>query len=299
MMAPETGWLPDFLTPRPTGPFTEFGTELAVVAATPWRKVRADLEIAYADEPLPAALRGRPTAIRDRVVAALADYHRHCIEPFWPRIRSVLEADIAYRARRLAEAGARGLFDELDWRVRWDDGHILIDRLRDLDYRIEIDGRGLPLVPSLFVRGAVTYISATEPPVVVYPARGRGAVWDTAPPLVDDAVAELIGAAAGPAAHPAARAGDDDRSRPPARGHVQRGEPAPAGVARGAAGEPDARRPVGAVPAQRTGRRARRRLTEFAGGLGLEPRLHGSKGRRAADYPIPHRPAQRTGGRGL
>ncbi len=25
-----------------------------------------------------------------------------------------------------------------------------------------------------------------------------------------------------------------------------------------------------------------------AGGLGLEPRLHGSKGRRAADYPIPH-----------
>jgi hypothetical protein len=26
----------------------------------------------------------------------------------------------------------------------------------------------------------------------------------------------------------------------------------------------------------------------LAGGLGLEPRLHGSKGRRAADYPIPH-----------
>jgi hypothetical protein len=25
-----------------------------------------------------------------------------------------------------------------------------------------------------------------------------------------------------------------------------------------------------------------------AGGLGLEPRLHGTKGRRAADYPIPH-----------
>src|SRR5215204_4660908 len=31
----------------------------------------------------------------------------------------------------------------------------------------------------------------------------------------------------------------------------------------------------------------------MAGGLGLEPRLHGSKGRRAADYPIPH-PRRRT-----
>src|SRR6476469_9303442 len=31
-----------------------------------------------------------------------------------------------------------------------------------------------------------------------------------------------------------------------------------------------------------------RRRMLCAGGLGLEPRLHGSKGRRAADYPIPH-----------
>ncbi|CCG01713.1 protein of unknown function [Blastococcus saxobsidens DD2] len=31
-----------------------------------------------------------------------------------------------------------------------------------------------------------------------------------------------------------------------------------------------------------------RRRRRAAGGLGLEPRLPGSKGRRAADYPIPH-----------
>lgn len=194
MMAPDSGWLPDFLTPRPAGPFGEFETELRAVAQTPWRTVRADLETAYGDEPLPAALRGSPTALRDRIVAALAEYHRHCIEPFWPRIRAVLQADIAYRARRLADAGARGLFDELDWRVRWDDGLIFIEQLKGLDHRIEIDGRGLPLVPSVFVRGAVTLISPTEPPVVAYPARGRGAVWDTAPPPVDAAVADLLGA---------------------------------------------------------------------------------------------------------
>ena len=35
--------------------------------------------------------------------------------------------------------------------------------------------------------------------------------------------------------------------------------------------------------------------TNSAGRLGLEPRLHGSKGRRAADYPISHRTPNETG----
>src|SRR6185312_10279676 len=117
LVAPRSGWLPDFLTPRPTGPFTEFAAELETVAATPWRKVRADLDIAYRGRALPTVLRGRPTAVRDRIAAALADYHRSCIEPHWPRIRAVLDGDIAYRARRLADAGARGLFGDLDARV--------------------------------------------------------------------------------------------------------------------------------------------------------------------------------------
>src|SRR3954468_15052053 len=40
-----------------------------------------------------------------------------------------------------------------------------------------------------------------------------------------------------------------------------------------------------------------RRRMLCAGGLGLEPRLHGSKGRRAADYPIPTPPPRHGGPR--
>jgi hypothetical protein len=41
--------------------------------------------------------------------------------------------------------------------------------------------------------------------------------------------------------------------------------------------------------------RSGRLIRPTAGGLGLEPRLQGSKGLRAADYPIPHPgPAQPT-----
>jgi DNA-binding transcriptional ArsR family regulator len=192
LVAPRTGWLPDFLTPRPTSPITEFAAELAAVAATPWRKVRADLEAAYHGAELPPVLRGRPSAVRARIVAALADYHRLCIEPSWPRMRAVLDGDIAYRSRRLADGGARELFGDLDARVHWDDGHLMLQQPGDA-YHVEIDGRGLPLVPSLFAPGAFSYVSAAEPPVVVYPARGRAAVWETTAPPPAAALVELLG----------------------------------------------------------------------------------------------------------
>jgi len=188
-------WLPDFLTPRPATPLTEFAAELAIVRATPAQRVADGLLATYDGAPVPAVLRGHPDAVLSRIVAALAGYWQACLEPWWPRIRAVLEADIVYRSRQLALGGARALFADLDWRVHWRDGVLYIDRLPGLDYVIDIDGRGLPLVPSLFCRGAITYISADEPPLITYPARGRATVWESADAASDAALVELLGAA--------------------------------------------------------------------------------------------------------
>jgi hypothetical protein len=49
-----------------------------------------------------------------------------------------------------------------------------------------------------------------------------------------------------------------------------------------------------ASPAEAGERSPRSHLSHAAGGLGLEPRLQGSKGLRAADYPIPHGRGQPT-----
>jgi biotin operon repressor len=186
-------WVPDFLTPRPATPLTEFAAELAIVGATPAQRVADGLLTAYDGAPLPAVLGGRPDVVLARMVAALAEYWQACLEPWWPRIRAVLEADIVYRSRQLALGGARALFADLDSRVRWADGVLYVDRLPGVDYVIDIDGRGLPLVPSLFCRGAITYISAEEPPLITYPARGRATVWQTADVATDAALAELLG----------------------------------------------------------------------------------------------------------
>lgn len=188
------GWVPDFLTPRPGTPLTDFARELDTVRATAPKRVRADLLATYADAPLPDVLTGRPSAVLQRMCDALAEYWDACLLPHWPRIHAVLEADVVYRSRQLALGGARGLFGDLDGRVRWDDGNLYLDRMRDQFFHVEVDGRGLRLVPSLFCRGAVTYIDPSEPPLIMYPARGRATVWETVPEQGADALVALVGA---------------------------------------------------------------------------------------------------------
>jgi hypothetical protein len=92
-------------------------------------------------------------------------------------MRALLEADVAYRGRTLALGGAQALFTDLDDRVTWQTGKLRV-RLRPeaLDQVIAVAGRGLVLAPCLFVRGAITMIDASGPPLLVYPARGRAAL---------------------------------------------------------------------------------------------------------------------------
>ncbi|MBN9620145.1 MAG: transcriptional regulator, partial [Actinobacteria bacterium] len=101
VVAPSWG-IPDFLTPRPSSPVATFEEELAELAAVPVRAVRPGIVAAYRDRPVPAVLTGRPSAVLARVVGALADYWQACVLPSWPRMGAVLEADIVFRARKLA-----------------------------------------------------------------------------------------------------------------------------------------------------------------------------------------------------
>ncbi|MGB6069819.1 MAG: helix-turn-helix domain-containing protein [Rhodococcus sp. (in: high G+C Gram-positive bacteria)] len=58
---------------------------------------------------------------------------------------------------------------------------------------VDVDGRGLPLIPSVFVHGAITQTSATRAPSLVYPARGRGAVWNVARTAPNRTLSNLLG----------------------------------------------------------------------------------------------------------
>lgn len=194
---------PDFLTPRPTTVWPDFQDELAALVATPAAAVRPDLERAFLphDRVVPAPLAygfEDPAGLLGRIADALAEYWDRCLAPaWWPRARSVLQADLVYRARMLAEGGADALFADLAHRLHWRDGELSIRWERPLALprdEIDVDGRGLVLVPTCFARGASTYIDPGETPVITYPARGRATMAENLhPPPAGPALARLLG----------------------------------------------------------------------------------------------------------
>ncbi|MFB9836426.1 hypothetical protein [Actinoallomurus acaciae] len=102
-------------------------------------------------------------------------------------MRGVLKADMLYRARQLTRGGARPLFTDLHPAMRW-----RLD-VPAIDYRIDVTGHGLCLMPCLFVRSTVPPISADEPPSPACPARGTATLWETEPPTGGEAIVALIG----------------------------------------------------------------------------------------------------------
>jgi DNA-binding transcriptional ArsR family regulator len=188
----ESLWTPDFLTPQPYSPLGKIGDQLSALTDTPSAVVRADLAEIHPTT-LPPALRGRPATVLRRVLAALRDYWDACFEPYWARMRTVLEADVVYRGRVMATAGLAAMFADIDPHVHLD-GTIVQIRLRsDLSYRASTAGRGLTLTPSLFSRRGSTPISPDEPPHLGYPARGLGTLWQTPTTAPPTALTDLIG----------------------------------------------------------------------------------------------------------
>ncbi|SEL53409.1 ArsR/SmtB family transcription factor [Streptacidiphilus jiangxiensis] len=197
--------IPDFLTPNPTQFAPAFEAELALVRRTPPARVRHDLVLAHAPDPLPAALaaagtgagatenEGHVAALRDAVCDLLQQYWELAVAPGWPQIRLVVEADMTYRARRLATGGARLLFADMHPNLRWDDGVLHISQMISR-HRVAAAGRGLLLMPSVFAHKPAPPVSPDEAPSLVYPCRGTATLWAPTPPPAAEALVSLLGA---------------------------------------------------------------------------------------------------------
>jgi hypothetical protein len=194
-LLPEDRYTPDFVSPPPHGPLAGIEEELATVAATPPGVVRAEIERAYRNRPIPAALQpllDEPAS----AIPALADlaraYFDRALAPHWPRIRAVVEGDVLHRARRLADGGALHGFADIDPSVRWSDGVLEIDKRAEQD--VDLADRGLLFVPSVFGWPRVVIVTAPPwQPTIIYPARGAGALWEPAGGSASGALAALVG----------------------------------------------------------------------------------------------------------
>jgi DNA-binding transcriptional ArsR family regulator len=193
-LVPPRGYSPDFLTPPPASPVGDIAEDLATLRATKAADVRREMTVFARTHPRVAApWIEQPRREVTRLVATLSEYWTRAVEPSWPRIGALLEADIARRAGRLAQAGPRAVLADIHPAVRWRDGALTVDI--PFTRTVELGGRGLVLMPSAFAweRPAVI-IDAPWQPTVVYPARGVATLWDEGDAVTPEGLARVVGA---------------------------------------------------------------------------------------------------------
>ncbi|WP_328469662.1 ArsR/SmtB family transcription factor [Streptomyces sp. NBC_00448] len=201
LLTPGNGHGPDFLHPVPAVPLAALEDETAAIRATDPEVARQQIARALAQTPGARDSRRGRAMLADPAgtVRQLAGQYEHVwsalLAPHWPRLRAVLEADVAYHARRLADGGMQRLFTGLHPLLNWSEGALSVGGGVPEKERLPSPSGGLVLVPSVFFWPEAS--SAFDPPwqpTVVYPARGVGGLWARTGPSASDALVRLLGA---------------------------------------------------------------------------------------------------------
>ncbi|WP_132421859.1 ArsR/SmtB family transcription factor [Pseudonocardia endophytica] len=186
---------PQFLVPAPHDAATTLDEDLATVRRTTADQVRASLCRVFGDD-LPdsaAQLAARPAEGLHAIAAELRRAHDRLVAPHWSRIRAVLDADVAYRARQLASGGLERLLADLHPELGFADGRLVL-RTASRDREVNRVPGGLVLMPvvlgsqHVLIKG-----NSTTRTTVRYPARGVGALWTAGTRPAPGRVVRLLG----------------------------------------------------------------------------------------------------------
>src|SRR5580693_7849725 len=136
-----------------TGPAVTLEQGVQALLAVPREHLLVEIEFTDRRHKLPAAVwAAAETAgqARLQLAAAAVAAHQALVEPYWTRIHACLHAEHMARLRTLATGGPDRLLASLQspW-VRWRPP--VLEVLVPADYDVPLNGRGIALVPSVFV----------------------------------------------------------------------------------------------------------------------------------------------------
>jgi DNA-binding transcriptional ArsR family regulator len=175
--------VPRFL--RPNVGLHTLDEELERLLSTPRQVLRADLEYVGRHRPLPRWTRdladGDRTAA-DRLAAAVRDYHRVAVAPYWRALASALAADRAARNRQLGDGGIEEVLHSLGPRMRWRAPVLEVQTRAETEYDYHLGGRGLVLAPGAFCSYVPCDPDEEQPTLYYEVAPGTGRHPLLAPP---------------------------------------------------------------------------------------------------------------------
>jgi DNA-binding transcriptional ArsR family regulator len=192
LLSARSDYYPDFLTPTPDVAVGEIDDELTRVRETP--PGQAAKEIAVCLDSAPGLDSAVEEQLRSRTAAAtlarlLGALWEGLVAPAWPQLRDLLERDVLYRSRVLAQGGLATLFADLEPLVT------LRGRMLDVDVQsectYELGGAGLRLMPSAFI-WPYALVVTEAPMTLIYPSRGVASLF-AREHGADAAVSRLMG----------------------------------------------------------------------------------------------------------
>jgi DNA-binding transcriptional ArsR family regulator len=195
-VVPPGGHVAEFLFVGATATTTTIEEQLQLVAEWPQEHFMSELAQARRGVGPSIAVRRLVELGADgprRVADALEQYWSIALAPYWPQLRAVLDADVAYRVGKLARGGIAELMQDLHPSVELTEHAIRVASLAE----DEVDAGGLTLVPCVFIWPRLwVEIGLAGEPSLTYGARGVGALWqeiDGASEEDEDALGALLG----------------------------------------------------------------------------------------------------------
>jgi DNA-binding transcriptional ArsR family regulator len=184
--------------PMLTGAAPTLEQGVQALLAVPREHFLVEMEFTDRQHKLPAAVWAVAETggqARLQLAAAAVAAHEVLVEPYWNRIYACLHAEHVARLRTLAAGGPDGLLSSVQsqW-VRWRPP--VLEVLVPGDYDVPLNGRGIVLVPSVFVgQVPVLHTNPNDPaavPWLVLPPAGLRHLWDN-PRSNGTALAALVG----------------------------------------------------------------------------------------------------------
>ncbi|MEU4550905.1 DNA-binding transcriptional ArsR family regulator [Micromonospora violae] len=187
-LLPDRGRLPDFVTPLSGLESVEAGLE--AIRATPARRVRDEVTMAYADttvSPLRRRFAAADPEALDLFGGAVRTWFDAVLAPHWAELASAYRQQVSAASQRLAQHGLASLFAGLHPGIRWREPVLEVSTWWDAN--LPGTGHGLILLPSP--------LAGPRPRVLVEPGHPILLVYPVVMPARaardDDSLGRLLG----------------------------------------------------------------------------------------------------------